>query len=472
MSKTLSAPDKRAQHLLALEARMRRTGQWSKHQVAGRRWTIGCVSLEITQRCNLDCTLCYLSETSEAVQDLPLEEIFRRIDEIAEAYGPDTDVQISGGDPTLRDPSELSEIVRYIRAKGLRASLFTNGILLTRVWLMSLVADGLNDVAFHVDMTQERKGFASEAALNDLRLKYIEMARGLSLSVIFNTTVFLGNRDDVPMLTRFFIAHSDVVRFASFQLGADTGRGTDKGRNQATNGEQMLNQASVWSTIEKGAGIRLNREALQGGHHQCNKYAMVLALGAQNFDALRDGDFVAKFMGHTTERRFERGQGLSVGEIAAAWSLLMTVVLRPSLWAGGLLYLARLLGWALPQFARGTFHVRKISFFTHNFMDGCALDQERLDACVFMAAGVSGLMSMCAYNAERDRHLLTPIILNDGTHWLPLAAPINANGEVIIPLKWLKGKSRQQALVQREISRHHARRPEDVASHLDLSRRS
>jgi hypothetical protein len=44
----------------------------------GRRYAIGCVALEITQRCNLDCTLCYLSESSEAVKDLPLEEVFRR----------------------------------------------------------------------------------------------------------------------------------------------------------------------------------------------------------------------------------------------------------------------------------------------------------------------------------------------------------------------------------------------------------
>ena len=42
--------------------RMQRTGQWLPGQTAGRRWGVACVSLEITQRCNLDCTLCYLSD--------------------------------------------------------------------------------------------------------------------------------------------------------------------------------------------------------------------------------------------------------------------------------------------------------------------------------------------------------------------------------------------------------------------------
>ena len=141
-------------------------------------------------------------------------------------YGPNTDVQISGGDPTLRDRAELSQIVRYVRASGMRASLFTNGILLTREWLQVLASDGLNDVAFHVDMTQERKGYASEADLNALRLRYINMARGLSVSVLFNTTVFAGNMHEVASVANFFVQHNDVVRFASFQLGADTGRGT------------------------------------------------------------------------------------------------------------------------------------------------------------------------------------------------------------------------------------------------------
>ena len=88
------------------------------------------------------------------------------------------------------------------------------------------------------------------------------------------------------------------------------------------------------------------------------------------------------------------------------------------------------------------FRSRKISFFIHNFMDACALDRERLDACVFMAATVDGPMSMCAYNAERDRFLLKPIKRSDGSLWQPLAAVAGRNGEVRIPVKWLKGKSR------------------------------
>ena len=426
-----------------LAARMQRTGQWGPGQLAGRRWAMGCVSLEITQRCNLDCTLCYLSESAEAVRDVPLPELFRRIDEIALLYGPHTDVQISGGDPTLRDKHELSQIVQYIRARGLRSSLFTNGILLTRAWLQSLAADGLNDVAFHVDMTQQRSGYSSEAALNTLRLRYIDMARGLPLSVIFNTTVFAANAHEVPALAQFFVRHNDVVRFASFQLGADTGRGVAPGRDTLA-----ITPESVARAIGQGAGVALNFDALQSGHRSCNRYAMAWTLGSHVFDGLADGEFAARVMRDTASVTLPRGQG-----VEGAWAMATAVLRQRHLLAGFLRLALRQLCQARGQWFSGGRVVpplRKISFFIHSFMDACQLDADRLDACVFMAATAEGPMSMCAYNAERERILLKPVLLANGETWQPLAVAPDANGEVKIPLKWLKGKPRELAISKRK----------------------
>jgi 7,8-dihydro-6-hydroxymethylpterin dimethyltransferase len=172
------APD--ADRHAIVRARLESVGQYGSRQQLGNRMAIGCVALEITQRCNLDCTCCYLSEHSEAVRDLPLDEVFRRIDTIAAYYGPGTAVQITGGDPTLRKKSELLEIVRRVRAKGLRPSLFTNGIKAPHDYLKDLAEAGLADVAFHVDLTQERKGYATEVELNEIRsaTSTMRVARG------------------------------------------------------------------------------------------------------------------------------------------------------------------------------------------------------------------------------------------------------------------------------------------------------
>ncbi len=113
----------------------------------GSRWPIACVALEITQRCNLDCTLCYLSEHSQSIQDLPLEEVLRRIENIYHYYGKNTDIQVTGGEPTLREPSELTAIIAKISSLGMRATLMTNGIRASRTQLERLCKAGLTDVA-------------------------------------------------------------------------------------------------------------------------------------------------------------------------------------------------------------------------------------------------------------------------------------------------------------------------------------
>ena len=426
---------------------MRRAGQWHAHQTAGRRWSVACVSLEITQRCNLDCTLCYLSESSEAVRDFPLEEVFRRIDLIVQHYGPGTDVQVSGGEPTLRRRDELVAIVRRLASRGLRSSLFTNGIKASRELLLELCQAGLTDVAFHVDTTQQREGYASELELNALRCEYIERARGLPISVFFNTTVHAGNFDDVPMLSAFFVAHADVVRFASFQLQAETGRGVLGAR------VQPIGNDSVAQHLRKGTGIDdLKFNVLAAGHHECNRSAVLLVVNGRAHDAFADADFVQRFMRETAHVRIDRGTPWR-----ALRSLLMASLARPALIVAAVRWSVAL-AWRLRRdllAQRGRAH--KLTLFTHNFMDACALDAERIDACVFMAITQDGPLSMCAYNAQRDAYLLQPLQTAQGT-WQPLRQGLTAVPPpeqtlvATFPIKWLKGRSRAAALQARQLA--------------------
>ncbi len=99
-----------------------------------------------------------------------------------------------------------------------------------------------------------------EQALNALRSEYIERARGLPISVFFNTTVHAGNFDDIAMLAAFFVAHADVVRFASFQLQAETGRGVLGARaesdRQRQRGQRLRQGSGVDRTAVQCAGRR------------------------------------------------------------------------------------------------------------------------------------------------------------------------------------------------------------------------
>jgi hypothetical protein len=388
--------------------RMRAAGQWQPWQALGRRYPIGCVALEITQRCNLDCALCYLSESAEALKDVPLEELFRRIDLIHAHYGPGTDVQVTGGDPTLRRRDELVAIVQRIAGRGMRPALFTNGILASRDLLAELCRAGLSDVAFHVDLSQGRKDYATEAALNDVRHEYIERARGLPLAVIFNTTVFDGNVREVPDLVRFFVRHCDVVRFCSFQLQAATGRGTLGGA-----ASPLVTPDSVGTLIAAGAGAPLAFGALGVGHPACNRYAFALVVNGRVHDPFADRAFAAAALEATRSVAFDRTDPRASLRALGTWLVRHPPALARALWWGA--------GhaWRLRRelvAARGRVH--KLSFFVHNFMDACRLERDRIDACSFMVATRDGPLSMCLHNAQRDEYLLRPIALG------PAAAPV------------------------------------------------
>lgn len=420
--------------MASARARMARAGQWHPAQLLGRRWAIGCVALEVTQRCNLDCTLCYLSDMSEAVHDVPLPELFRRIDAIAATYGRGTGVQVTGGDPTLRPRADLVAIIARLRQLGLRPSLFTNGIKASRSLLAELSAVGLCDVAFHVDTTQQRPGYGSEVDLNAVRQAYINRTRGLPLTVFFNTTVHNGNFHEIPDVVRFFVAHSDTVRVASFQVQAETGRGVGRARSAVITRDSVAGQiaAGIAAPVQFVAGI---------GHQACNAYAVTLVAGGDVHCITGDASLTTEGLTATAGLPFDHAP------LAQRFGrMLMWGVRHPRFLMRGAVCGLRMLWRMRRGLVAEHGRVHRLGFFIHDFMDACHLQGDRLDACAFMVATADGPVSMCLHNARRDSFITKPFRLAAGSKeriWDPLVGAGKPRRHVPA-----KGRLRQNAVRQ------------------------
>ncbi len=422
-----------------LRAALARWDQLGPGQTAGRFWPMACVALEVTQRCNLDCTLCYLSEAAEALHDVPLTLLVERLDAIHSHYGPGTSIQITGGDPTLRPTDDLEALCREIRARGMRSCLMTNGIRATRALLRQLRAAGLDDIAFHVDLTQERRGYRTEADLDALREDYLARARGLGLRVLFNTTVFAGNLDEIAHLARFFRRHAREIAFVSFQLQADTGRGSLRER------APVVTREAVMAGLEAGFQAPIDFDVVGVGHAACNRHGSLLVAGDIAVSPLRNHRLVHRVLAafDQVERRADRDY-IRVGPTA-----LRLVLRRPGL---ALAVLAEGLGllWSLRHgLAASRGRVHRLSLFVHDFMDADDLQRDRCESCVFMVATQEGPLSMCLHNARRDAHLLQPALVETdaGRRWWnaatgdlqPTPGPTPAPA---VPAKRRKGRDR------------------------------
>jgi len=386
-------------------------------QVLGRRSTIGCVALEVTQRCNLDCTLCYLSDYSESVPDPPMAELKAKADAIKRQFGVQTNVQITGGDPTLRERSELVEIVRYVASIGLNPALFTNGIKASRDLLAELRSVGLVDVAFHVDLTQERKGYTSELQLNQIRQEYLERCQGLGLATIFNTTVCDQNLDELPELVRWFVAHAgdSGLGMCSFQMQADTGRGVIHKRGHA------LTRQYMQRLIDDATGTPLSWESVLIGHPQCHNIAYALVVGGSEvIDLFDDPSVVERFLADFGTVVLDRSD-VPRSALKVARHILSK---KPAWIPFGAPWTARL----ATRIARAMVRARstrlgKLSFFMQNFQDADALDLERIHNCSFMVATRDGAISMCEHNARRDDYIIPPNLVR-GVDIKPARPPI------------------------------------------------
>ncbi|MDC7785225.1 radical SAM protein [Rhodoplanes sp. TEM] len=178
-----------------------------------------CVLLEVTSRCDLACPVCFASASRHG-RDASLAEIDGWLDALAEATGARVHVQISGGEPTVRD--DLPEIVRRVRARGFDfVQLNTNGVRLAQDpdYVDALAAAGLDCVFLQFDGVSDavhrRIRGARLAALKELA---VARCGNVGIGVVLVPTVVPGVNDrEIGAIVDFAVARLPEVRAVHFQ---------------------------------------------------------------------------------------------------------------------------------------------------------------------------------------------------------------------------------------------------------------
>jgi uncharacterized radical SAM superfamily Fe-S cluster-containing enzyme len=193
-----------------------------------------CVLLELTNRCNLRCPVCFAGAGEREARDLPMEEISRQFDMLMARGGP-FNIQLSGGEPTVRD--DLPEIIRLGREKGFEFfQLNTNGIRLGEEpdYAAKLKNAGLDCVFMQFDGFDDRVFAALRGRqLLDVKVRAIDNCAAAGLGVVLVPVIARGVNDgSIGDLLLFAMERMPFVRGVHFQplsrfgrcsLGAEAG---------------------------------------------------------------------------------------------------------------------------------------------------------------------------------------------------------------------------------------------------------
>lgn len=201
-----------------------------------------CMLLELTNRCNLRCPVCFASAGTAEPYDLSIDEISSQFDFLMEHGGP-FNIQLSGGEPTLRD--DLPEIIRLGRSKGFTFfQLNTNGIRLAEEpdYARSLKEAGLNTVYLQFDgVTDDVYMKLRGLPLYDLKLKAIDNSVSAGLGVVLVPVIAPGVNDkQAGDILRLAVSMMPGVRGVHFQPISYFGRCSERRPSKPVTIPKML----------------------------------------------------------------------------------------------------------------------------------------------------------------------------------------------------------------------------------------
>ena len=223
-----------------------------------------CVLLEVTQRCNLRCPVCFAAAGGKCDEsdDPTLLEIDAWIERLRE-HGSPVNIQLSGGEPTVRD--DLPDIVRRIRACGFGfVQINTNGVRLAKEpGYARLLADAGLDCAFLQfdgvsDATYQHLRGARLLALKQQAIVNCAEA-GLAV-VLVPTLVPDVNVREIGAIIDFALERVPAVRAVHFQPISYFGR-----YPVAPGDSQRITLPEVMAEIERQTGGRIRVDDLGPG---------------------------------------------------------------------------------------------------------------------------------------------------------------------------------------------------------------
>jgi len=189
----------------------------------------GLAIIDITNRCNLKCPVCFANAAAAGyVYEPSKEEIFEMIENLRRNDPvPPPALQFSGGEPTIR--KDLFDLVKKAKELGFHhVEVNTNGLRLAKSldFCRGLLEAGVSTVYLQFDgLTSDVYEFTRGVDLLDIKMKALENCREAGLSIVLVVTLVKGVNDhQLGDIIRFAIKNFDLIRCVNVQPVSICGR--------------------------------------------------------------------------------------------------------------------------------------------------------------------------------------------------------------------------------------------------------
>jgi uncharacterized radical SAM superfamily Fe-S cluster-containing enzyme len=339
--------------------------------------------IEVTNRCNLNCPVCYMGANEGPDKTPSMEEIKKTLELLIRSETNPPALTITGGEPTLRE--DLVAIVKMAKAMGFAdISLSTNGIIASKrpALLKELADSGLTEISISFDGLSDEVFMKMRGLpLLDTKIKAVDAALEAGLSVTVSAVIVNGvNRDQIGRIIDFAKKrHLDGVNFSPMAFVGRYPKEFFRLEERATIPE-------VLSEIEAQTRGELSAKdfvPVPCPDNRCSTMTYVFNDG-EKLEPLTDYCDVRSYLD-------VYGEKVSCCDwVFAAIDKLWSMSAVP-----GSAKVVKNVGALSPK-GHSTDDVMTIS--VHFFQDPWTLDVERVKKCCIHVAGPDKIVPLCAYN--------------------------------------------------------------------------